>query len=60
MSNYDSSSENFSQWQPPEGGGRSRPPLETTQKLWLYGQVGMVGVAETFNWALHTRRTIPS
>lgn len=45
------STENYSQWQPPEGGG---PPLGAGEKLWLYGKCALAGGAEVGNWALHT------
>ncbi len=48
------STENFTNWQPPEGGKGSSSPLEPIERLWVYGKCALVGGAELGNWALHT------
>ena len=45
--------ENFSTWAPPKGGGASSP-LEPRDKIWVFGKLFLISLAEFFNWVLHT------
>lgn len=45
--------ENFTTWQPPNGGEQLHP-LEPADKFWVAGKVLGIGAAESFNWLLHT------
>jgi hypothetical protein len=42
----------FKSWQPPSGGG-SQLPIEPNDKLWLYGKLFLIFMAEAGNWLLH-------
>ena len=48
------SNENYETWQQPKGGGGYEGALEPSDKFWLYGKLGLVFGAESFNWLLHT------
>lgn len=45
--------ENFESWQPPSGSHNSNP-LEPSDKLWLYGKLFLIFLAEGGNWLLHS------
>ena len=45
--------ENFESWHPPKG-GHSPSPLEPSDKLWLFGKLFLIFLAEGGNWLLHT------
>lgn len=46
--------ENYETWQPPKGGGSPRPPIDPKDKLWLFGKLSLISIAEAGNWLLHT------
>lgn len=46
--------ENFESWQPPKDGSSPRRPLEPGDKLWLFGKLFLIFMAEAGNWLLHT------
>jgi len=46
------SDENFESWQPPKG-GHSSNQLEPSDKLWLFGKLFLIFLAEGGNWLLH-------
>ncbi len=48
------SNENYETWQQPRASGGRKSSLEPSDKLWLYGKLGLVLGAEGFNWLLHT------
>ncbi len=45
--------ENYETWQPPRG-GHSPSSLEPSDRLWLYGKLFLIFLAEGGNWLLHT------
>ncbi len=47
------SDDNFESWQPPKG-GHSSNSLEPSDKLWLFGKLFLIFIAEGGNWLLHT------
>lgn len=48
-----SNEENFESWHPPKG-GHSSNQLEPSDKLWLFGKLFLILLAEGGNWLLHT------
>jgi len=47
------SDDDFQSWQPPKGNSVSNP-LEPSDKLWLFGKLFLIFLAEGGNWLLHT------